>query len=776
MYQWVGEPVHSGENRVFYRAVQLPTQLCRTQDFLLLAERGEHRMRLGKCVAFWQEAGDEKQPAQQWLRILRYRYRDELPATDSSAADALMKLATGHCVEVVQTAEREDYLVDQIVGKAAVIHAPNMQDLHSMVIPEEPTYICHYQLSPDTHSLGPVQRSAGKKLAKAKRKTIEEEGEEWVESLSPPKRSYACSSLPLDNSYQSDPPTSPHRQLLSSSTTLSENLPALTSTTPSTPFEQTGFDEEKQSTPAEQVPSKTRRSAFSWPRMLSELENAPSRKRPRRECALLACTRRAFFSQSRFSHVGSCATRGSARSPGIRIGPEYQADIPPLLPPNARDESEIKAPKAAKVWSREDNLLPHLETFLTTVKSNQSVLLGDAVYIFDDKKGHWIAGIIKRAAQKPRPFDKVAVFDGTTRHEVYFCDCVLPTQQELALHFFHMTKGKSALALQLFRSARKKSLQQSWTEREVLAFADLYERFRDNLHRVHIGLQGIGSLRSLREVVVFHHTVFLTSLHADLITRRPLAHEYDAQQFEGYLRKPPPSTGSPEYSSTPTIATTSTATSSASSSPASSAATSTTAADTRSGASKAAPAAATTEVASGRMTTRSQASKAAAVPSTAVPAAAAPPAAAPPAAAPASRASNDSDDDDAEIYSLSGDESEDANEEAAERAVNDESHEPPASAHEAESHPSSAELVSTSPQAYAARPGPSLGGFITAVRTTLPKVRSDLLISIIIACGVGRISFVQMTANATAILRAYPQLYEQFHELITLQPVHHGGS
>ena len=285
MYQWVGEPVHRGETRIFYRAVQLATQLCRTQDFLLLAERGEHRMRLGKCLAFWEEAGDELHPRQQWLRILRYRYRDELPASDSSAADALLKLATAHCVEVVQTAERADYPVDRIVGKAAVIHAPNIEDLHEMLVPDEPTYICHYQSSPDTHKLEPVEWSVDEQRAQAKRKSIEEqEPGQRIESLSPLKRSYACSSLSFDNSYQSDTATSPHRQLLNSSATLTSRVPLL-------PFDQTGFDEEKRSTRAEQISNKTHRSVLGWSRMFSELENAPSRKRPRRE--FLRCYGRA---------------------------------------------------------------------------------------------------------------------------------------------------------------------------------------------------------------------------------------------------------------------------------------------------------------------------------------------------------------------------------------------------------------------------------------------------------------------------------------------------
>jgi hypothetical protein len=193
-----------------------------------------------------------------------------------------MKLATADCVEVVQTAEREDYLVDQIVGKAAVIHAPNIQDLHAMIIPEEPTYVCHYQLNPNTHKLEPVQRSAGKKRAQAKRKTIEQEAEEWIESFSPLKRSYACNSLLLEDPCQPGASTSPQRRVLNSSAAaVSENLRSLTSNMPSTPFQQAGFDEEKRSTPAERISNRTCRSAVSWSRKFSQLENAPSRKRPR---------------------------------------------------------------------------------------------------------------------------------------------------------------------------------------------------------------------------------------------------------------------------------------------------------------------------------------------------------------------------------------------------------------------------------------------------------------------------------------------------------------
>lgn len=276
MHPWVGLPLSKAGRRVFYRGVQLPTQLCRTQDFLLLAEHGEHRMRLGMCVALWEEPGYGNRPREQWLRILRYRYRDELSVTDTSAADALMKLAAANSVEVVRTEETEDYLVDQIVGKAAVIHAPNIQDLRAMAVPEQPTYICHYQLNHGTGKLEPVQSDAATARAQPKRKAIEPAAEHDTEPASPFKRINACTSPSADVSRHLIASMTPHER------TLSEDAQAVTSSRPSTPPEQAGSDEEKRSTPTEGTSSMIRRCAMSWSRMVSEMKNAPSRKRPRR--------------------------------------------------------------------------------------------------------------------------------------------------------------------------------------------------------------------------------------------------------------------------------------------------------------------------------------------------------------------------------------------------------------------------------------------------------------------------------------------------------------
>lgn len=449
----------------------------------------------------------------------------------------------------------------------------------------------------------------------------------------------------------------------------------------------------------------------------------------------------------------------ASRPSCIRIGPEFQAVIPPLLDPNGHDEAERgNGPSAAKVWSREHNLRPQLETYLATVKNNQPIFTGDVVYIFDEAKGHWLQSIVVRPPRSPKPLEQLSLFDGTSHREVHFCECFVPMPQEQLLHLFHTTNGKIMQAMQLLRAARKKMLQSAWSVQEVLAFAKLHERFRDNLRRIHIGLQGTGSLRPLSDVINFYHSVFLPSLHAKLIDRPPLAHEYDTQPIPEYILRPPPSakgqthslitTAAPDATAGPLPLTTETSPCAAASG----------------------DAVAVASSSGGRVTTRSQASKAVAEATARARATttgssgqsisrpshgshSTPPAGRPPRA----------EDSDHDIVSVSGDELNNHEHEGDEPPVSDGTPEEPANVHEEESRPDSVEQPPL--HVRATRPKPSLGAFIAEVRTTLPKARSDLLLSNIIACGIGRLSFAHMFANVTAILRPYPHLYEQFQYL-----------
>lgn len=480
----------------------------------------------------------------------------------------------------------------------------------------------------------------------------------------------------------------------------------------------------------------------------------------------------------------------------IRIGEQYQATIPNLQLSH-HDVESVNQSSASQVWSRELDHHPQLESFLGIVRATYPPNHGDAVFFFDPSKQQWAAGIIVKPLQRPtKPFDRAIVSDGKLLHKVFVCDCISPEQHEAALTTFHAANGLVSVALQLLPTVKRKPLQHSWAATEVVEFTRLCERFSHNLQQIHTSLQGLGFNRTFAEVVDFYHSVYLSSSHHLLLASPRQAQDYDAilptQEKGARQTRPSAEPGASLNSAansllsgqsiSPRVAPTMADTPATSAISGSSSSLTTLPPST--------PSSPLSSLATTTTTTTTAAQSFAPSATTTTPGA--------------------SDESDHEIYSIASDDLDDVltEEDAAtpgQTGLDVQNRTGPGYAPRATRRQyrrrrmplwqtnattvhGDGDLPEYHPEIYHCEPHeegpdktsglhegkenvrtrPSLPTFIADVRATLPKSHSDLLVSKIIACGIGQAPYDDVVANVDALLHAQPHLREQFNELESL--------